>query len=655
MSCTNNIPEGADTDCLSGTVDVYGAVTSVIPSVNSASGTTLINGQSFQDEAASGTITTFQVTLDVDGYTDPINVPQTVDDVPYLSDQTADLKFAVDGVARPLLSASVGNTYVFDLSSHTLDANPFVLSLKEGGEHNEGDIYSTGVTYYLDGIERALPDYLTYFASAQTRSITFTPTLADIVHYHSYSTQNLGAQLTVYRDDSGTFQLPTDVPLTSASATVPRFLSACFIPAGAIETLHTGHNCSYHNPTDATCTHNLLNAHRLQDYLQVLPEPTDALKTSHNHSKIYNLNFNEPQFGTFWRTTNHWCEGSDEFTHPCGVRSSDRGFDSTDNSTDLCCVSPPNFAAGSPGDIIVLKKEDTLVSGDCTGVELITDEDYLVGSQYTRKMTLTTLDADRTDQSESSRPDLLNGVSETDYRSAATKGAGVSHHAIADGKVNELGEGYYTICYATAESGGDDNADFAKLSKSIEILPTTATGPSMTVTATVLLGHSINVQWASTSGYQQVPSEPHSWVGLFRAGECANDSGEDQNKCYLASQTIDLADQPGQGTITFSASDYMLSAGIYEIRYFEGTSRDGHGQICRGLENVGRDSYIHCRLESVYTSEQITVFADANSLDDLSVIPGLEMMFEGDVGRFSGKGAGLPGSENDGFAYQRQA
>lgn len=304
--------------------------------------------------------------------------------------------------------------------------------------------------------------------------------------------------------------------------------------------------------------------------------------------------------------------------------------------------------------MIVLKKEDTLGSGDCTGVELITDEDYLVGSQYTRKMTLTTLDADRTSQSEGSRPDLLNGVSETDYRSAATKGAGVSHHAIADGKVNELEQGYYTICYATAESGADDNADFVKLSKSIEILPRSATGPSMTVPATVLLGHNINVQWASTSGYQQVPSEPHSWVGLFRAGECANDSGDDQNQCFLASQTLDLANQPGEGTITFSASDYKLTAGTYEIRYFEGTSRDGHGQICRGLENVGRDSYIHCLLESVYTSEEITVFADVNSLDDLSAIPGLEMAFEGEVSRFSGKGAGLPGSDHDGFGFKRK-
>merc|ERR1711865_1068379 len=652
MSCTQDYAEGADADCQSGTVDVYGAITSVIPAGNSVSGTTLINGQTFQDEDAAGMITTFQVALNADGFTNPIHVAETADDVPYLSHQTADFKFAVDGATRPLLSASMGNTYIFDLSSQTLNENPFVLSLKEGGTHNEGDVYSTGVTYYLDGIERALPDYLTYFVSAQTRSITFTPTEADILYYHSYSTENLGAQITVYRDDSGTFQLPTDVPLTSASATVPRFLSACFIPAGAIESLHTGNNCSYYNPTDATCTQNLINAHRLEDYLQVLPEPTDALKTSHNHSKIYNLNFNEPQFGTFWRTTNHWCESSDELNRPCGVRSTDRGFGG--NSTSLCCVSPPNFASGAPGDVIVLKKEDTPGSGDCNGVELITDEDYLVGSQYTRKMTLTTLDTDHTSQSESARPDLVNGAAAFDYRAVSMKGAGVSHHSIADGKVNELEEGYYTICYATAESGADDNADFVKLSKSIEMLPLSATGPALQIPRTVLLGHNINVKWQSTSGLHGYASEPHSWLGLFRSGDCENDSGDGQNQCFLAAQTLDTAVQPGEGTVTFTATDYQLTAGTYEVRYFEGTSRDGHGAICRGLEASNRDSYVHCVLESVFTSSPIVVYTGINRMDDLKAIPGLEAVFDGSLGRFAGKGAGMPGSDNDGFAPRKR-
>jgi hypothetical protein len=653
MSCSQDFAEGVDDDCLSGVIDVYGVITNAIPTANSASETTLIGGLGFQDGTKS-TTTTFVVTMDVSGYTTPVDVVETADDVAMLAstNNIAELKYALDGTSRASIAASVGNTYIFDLDHMSNRGEPLVLSTKEGGEHNEGDVYQTGVTYYLDGAERSFQEYLLYFSSSTTRRVSFSPTVADIYYYHSYNTENLGGQMTVFWDDSGTFQLPTDVPLTSVSATVPRFLSACFIPAGTIETLHVGANCSYHNPTDATCTKDLINAHRLQDYLQVIPEPTDALKTSHNHSRIYNLNFNEPQFGTFWRTTNHWCESSDEINQPCGVRSTDRGFG--DNSTDLCCVSPPNFASGAPDDVIVLKWEDTMGSGDCTGVELITDEDYLIGAQYTRKMKLSTMDSDYTTQSVAARPDLVNGATQTDYRTVAPKGAGLSHHSIADGKVNELPEGFYTICYATAESGADDSADFVKLSKSIEILPLSSTGPALAIPRTVLLGHNINVKWSSTSGLHEYPNEPHSWLGLFRSGECENDSGDGQNQCYLASHTLDTAVQTGEGTVTFTPTDYQLTAGTYEVRYFEGTSRDGQGAICRGLERTNRDSYVHCVLESVFTSSPIVVYTGINKMDDLKALPGLEAVFDGSLGRFAAKGAGMPGSDNDGFAPRKR-
>jgi len=445
------------------------------------------------------------------------------------------------------------------------------------------------------------------------------------------------------------------VPLTSVSSSVPRFLSACFIPAGTLETLHTGFNCSYHNPTDATCTNKLLNAHRLEDYLQVLPEMTQALKTSHNVSKVYTLNFNEPQFGTFWRTTNHWCENTDEMMQPCGIRSSDRGLSElNENSTSLCCVSPPNFASGSPGDVVVLKKEAEEGSGDCSGVELITDEDYLLGSEYTRKMTLTSIDNDLTLQSVEQRPDLYNnGGSTHEVRAPAVKGAQLSHHSLADGKVNELLEGYYTICYATAESGADDNVDFVKLSKSIEILPPSATGPYLEIPRTVLLGHNIVVRWKSTNGLQDVPAEKHSWLGLYRSGECENDSGVGQNQCYLAAVSLDEVGVHTEGTVTFASTDYLLTAGTYEVRYFEGTSRDGQGAICRGKEGLNRGSTMQCLLTSVFSSSPIVVYTNINKMADLKALPGLEAVFDGSRGRFSGKGAGMPGSDNDGFAPGR--
>lgn len=368
----------------------------------------------------------------------------------------------------------------------------------------------------------------------------------------------------------------------------------------------------------------------------MLPEPTQNLKLTHNSSEIYSLKFNEPSFGTYWRTTNHWCEG-DEFLHPCGVRSSDRG---TTGSSYLCCQPEANFAAASPGDVIVLKKEVTPGSGDCHDVHLITDEDYFIGSQHTRKMSLTSIDDDRTTQTSPERSDLSQGL----LRSPAERGAEASHHSLASGKVNELPEGYYSICYATAESRGDDAADFHKLAVSLEITPKSAVGPSFTVPRTVLKGQNINVQWSAHNDYNTKTSEEHSWIGLYVKGECPNGSGEFQNKCYLASQTVDVG-KSQTGIISFGPSDYQNKVGTFEVRYFHGGSRDAHGIVCRGLPNVPRDTYIACVFEASMTSSSIQVYDNINDMEATS-IPGLEFVFDGEVARYAGNGAGFPGHEH---------
>lgn len=642
FSCTNTIPEGADTDCTDGAIQVNGDITNVLLAANQANGTALLEGTTFYDQGVGGQTVTKTVTITNFG------------------------KYALDGISQAEVDGSVGNTYIFNMDSATLDNDPMVFSASEGGVHNDADTWTTDMTFYLDGVSRPLDHWLRYFKDATTRSITYTPTASVMLYYFSYSNtaQNqyiqtymtpqalhlyentrtpIGAFMMVNKDDAGTFQLPTDVPLTSISETVPRFLSACFIPAGAVESLHAplalgGANCSYHAPHDSTCTKSLVNAHRLEDYLQVLPEPTANLKETHNHTEVFDLKFNEPSFGTFWRSTNHWCSDANTFLHPCGARQSDRGFG---GSSSLCCQAPPNFAAGSPGDVVVFKKETAAGTGDCNGVEAITDADYFIGAQYTRKMVLTTIDSDRTSQTDNARSDLSQGA----LRSVSAKGAEASHLTIAQSKVNELPEGFYTICYATAESGADDNADFVKLTKSLEIVPKTVTGPLLQTPRTVLLGHNINVIWGASSGLHVMQSETFSWIGLFKTGECPNGSGEFQNKCYLASQTVD-AGIAGTGTVTFAASDYKLEAGSYEVRYFDGTSRDKQGVVCRGMPNVEKSTYTYCVLESVLTSSPIVVYTGRNNLEDATATPGLEFVFNGQKARYAGSGGGLPGYNN---------
>merc|ERR1711865_753151 len=83
MSCTQDYAEGNDEDCLSGVIDVYGVITNAIPTSNSQSETTLLSGLAFQDGTV-GTSTTFVVTMDVTGYTAPVDVVETADDATML-------------------------------------------------------------------------------------------------------------------------------------------------------------------------------------------------------------------------------------------------------------------------------------------------------------------------------------------------------------------------------------------------------------------------------------------------------------------------------------------------------------------------------------------------------------------------------------------
>jgi len=103
------------------------------------------------------------------------------------------------------------------------------------------------------------------------------------------------------------------------------YLAACFIPAGAIQTL-------------------ISNVAPLQDALTIFNEPIDSLITVWQQNDVQELRFTDPFYG-YWG--NH------------------------------------SWSTGYPGDIVVLKKR-TLVDGvisarDCTGVHEITAAHYSVG------------------------------------------------------------------------------------------------------------------------------------------------------------------------------------------------------------------------------------------------------------------------------------
>ena len=75
------------------------------------------------------------------------------------------------------------------------------------------------------------------------------------------------------------------------------------------------------------------------------------------------------------------------------------------------------------------------------------------------------------------------------------------------------------------------------------------------------------------------------------------------------------------------------------MRYFTGDTRHGQGVVCRGIPEIA-DTYLQCTLEASVISSTIFVDPDEPSLDEGSIMPGLEASF--DTGQETYE---IPGSE----------
>jgi hypothetical protein len=429
--------------------------------------------------------------------------------------------------------------------------------------------------------------------------------------------------------NDGTGKVALDQTLTGEDmgdgVIVPANFAACFVPAGAIENLHDGTYCPHDNPYVAigggantneddagvgggTCnlvsgTPRLINTVLLTDSLSVFDEPTDALVNSWFMNHVYELKFTQPQFGVYGTST---------------------------------------FSTGMMGDIVVLQK------GGCSGVASISPASYTIGASHSAKMVL----------------EEYGGETVGDEKGGAAK-----IKAIAEGKVNELPIGVYTICYATKESEGNDDSDYTPLVRTFEILQTTATRPSMSVPRSVLMGTDIVVSWESTVNLQTKIQSQNSWIGLYKKGSCmgsywkhgdewthsdnddvrnsiANTQIEhtdpnvrptgsyiesNQHECFIAMHFIEGGVQ--SGVVRFSAQEYKIGD-VFNVRFFQGDSRNGQGRICRGIAGVPGETSIDCILEPALISDDIEVFVDSAKLDHLNDIPGMEVVFNDQRARF---------------------
>jgi hypothetical protein len=298
------------------------------------------------------------------------------------------------------------------------------------------------------------------------------------------------------------------------------------------------------------------------------------------------------------------------------------------------------FATGTAGDIVVLQKHN------CNGVNAISPATYTLGTSHSAKMT------------------LIEYGGET---LGDEKGGAAEIASIAYGKVNELPIGIYKICYATAQSQGDDNNDFKELGATFEILPSTATRPSVSVPRSVLMGTDIVVSWESTINLQTRRQAQESWIGIYKTGSCMGGNwknglewneqqnqdyrmqtentqttqdqvrrvGEyvesNQHECFLAMQFIESGVQ--SGVVRFSQDDYK-TGGDFNVRFFQGDSRSVQGQICKGMTGIPHETYVDCVLEPALISDTIQVFVDSKQLDHMDNVPSIEVVFNDQRARF---------------------
>jgi len=258
------------------------------------------------------------------------------------------------------------------------------------------------------------------------------------------------------------------------------------------------------------------------------------------------------------------------------------------------------------------------------------------------------LQRDSCDQVASTSFKLPTGPSE---RVILEEGGIASVIAIAGGMLNELELYYnYRICFATAESEGDQQTDFVDLAKYF-MIRLDERAPALEVDGTVTLGEDIVVRWRSNHGLEDRNAAVHDWIGLYRKGECGEESqwreyGEYEepkvqetkhnqvHECYL--QALDIQDEANTidtGLARFPVSAYK-AAGEYEVRYFLGDSRHGQGYVCRGLRGRTEGNYVHCVLEAAATSATVTVVspvavAYSNEASDIGKVPGLESYCDG--------------------------
>ena len=119
------------------------------------------------------------------------STPNITYTVKVVSDSGNKYRFNNFGTSAVTLDLQEGGVYTFNMDDSSNASHPFSI-----GESANGTVYTSGITYSLDGVSKTYSEYTSGFASATTRRLVFTvPSSAPGLYYWCYYHSGMGGAI----------------------------------------------------------------------------------------------------------------------------------------------------------------------------------------------------------------------------------------------------------------------------------------------------------------------------------------------------------------------------------------------------------------------------------------------------------------------------
>ena len=111
--------------------------------------------------------------------------------VTVVSDSGNKYRFDGFGTSAVTLDLAEGGTYIFNMDDASNASHPFSI-----GTAANGTVYTSGITYFLDGVSKTYSEYTSGFAAATTRRLHITvPASAPVLYYWCSVHSGMGGQI----------------------------------------------------------------------------------------------------------------------------------------------------------------------------------------------------------------------------------------------------------------------------------------------------------------------------------------------------------------------------------------------------------------------------------------------------------------------------